>query len=58
MSIRFHKASEDTVISYYPLANVVTDRMRWILIKEQSLDEIMRPTLPYRQLCWSCYHWA
>ena len=50
MSIRFHKASEDTVISYYPLANVVTDRMRWILIKEQSLDEIMRPTLPYRQL--------
>ena len=50
MSIRFHKATEDMVISYYPLANVVTDRMRWILIKEQSLDEIMQPSLPYRQL--------
>ena len=52
MSIRFQKATEDTVISYYPLANVVTDRMRWILIKEQSLDEIMQPSLPYRQLLY------
>jgi nitrate/nitrite-specific signal transduction histidine kinase len=51
-SIRFRKATEDMVISCYPLANVVTDRMRWILIKEQSLDKIMQPSLPYRQLLY------
>ncbi len=52
MSIRFRKATEDMVISYYPLANVVSDRLRWILIKEQSLAEIMQPSLPYRQLLY------
>ncbi len=52
MSIRFHKETEDMVISYYPLANVVSDRLRWILIKEQSLAEIMQPSLPYRQLLY------
>lgn len=51
-SIRFHKAAEDMVISYYPLANVVSDRNRWILIKEQSLGEIMQPSLPYRRLLY------
>jgi nitrate/nitrite-specific signal transduction histidine kinase len=50
MSIRFRKENQDMVISYCPVNNVVTDRMRWILIKEQSLAEILRPTLPYRQL--------
>ena len=40
------------VISYYPLANVVSDKLRWILIKEQSLAEIMQPSLPYRQLLY------
>ena len=53
MSIQFHKAAEDMVISYYPLANVVTDTNRWILIKEQSLAEIMQPSLPYRQLLYA-----
>jgi HAMP domain-containing protein len=50
MSVRFHKATEDTVISYYPLNGVVSDRSRWILIREQGLAEIMQPSLPYRQL--------
>jgi nitrate/nitrite-specific signal transduction histidine kinase len=50
MSIQFHKTDEDMVISYYPLNNVVADSNRWILIKEQSLAEIMQPSLPYRQL--------
>lgn len=30
MSIQFHRAAEDMVISYYPLANVVNDTNRWI----------------------------
>jgi len=50
MSIRFQKGTEDMVISYYPVNNVITDRWRWLLIKEQSLAEIMRPSLAYRQL--------
>ena len=53
MSIQFHKATEDMVISYYPLANVVNDTNRWILIKEQSLAEVMQPSLPYRQLLYA-----
>jgi nitrate/nitrite-specific signal transduction histidine kinase len=47
---RFRKESEAMVISYYPVNRVVSDEMRWILIKEQSWDEIMQPTLPYQQL--------
>lgn len=50
MSIRYHKATEDIVISYYPVNSVVSDRMRWILVKEQSLADIMQPSLAYRQL--------
>jgi nitrate/nitrite-specific signal transduction histidine kinase len=38
------------VISYYPLNNEVSDGLRWILVKEQSWDEIMQPTLTYRRL--------
>ncbi len=53
MSIQFHRAAEDMVISYYPLANVVNDTNRWILIKEQSLAEVMQPSLPYRQLLYA-----
>jgi len=50
MSVRFHKATEDAVISYFPLNSVVSDRLRWVLIREQGLAEIMQPSLPYRQL--------
>jgi nitrate/nitrite-specific signal transduction histidine kinase len=48
-SIQFHNATEEFVISYYPLNNIVDDKMRWILIKEQSLSAIMQPTLPYQR---------
>jgi len=49
-SIRFRKGTEDMVISYNPVDGVVSDRSRWIIIKEQSWAEISQPTLPYRQL--------
>ena len=32
------------MISYYPLANVVSAKNRWILIKEQSLYEFIANT--------------
>jgi nitrate/nitrite-specific signal transduction histidine kinase len=50
MSIRFRKGAEDVVISYNPVDGVVSDRSRWIIIKEQSWAKISQPTLPYRQL--------
>ncbi len=53
MSIRFRKGTEDTLISYNPVDNVVNDRNRWIIIKEQSWAEIMEPTLPYTQLLFA-----
>ncbi len=49
-SIRFGKGTEAMVISYHPLNNVVDDRDRWVLVKEQSFAQIMQPSLPYRQL--------
>jgi nitrate/nitrite-specific signal transduction histidine kinase len=49
-SDRFRKGSEAVVISYYPVNRVVSDDWRWILIKEQNWDEIMQPSLAYRQL--------
>jgi nitrate/nitrite-specific signal transduction histidine kinase len=52
MSIRFGKGTESMVISYYPVNNVVDDRFRWVLVKEQSFAEIMQPSLPYRQLLY------
>jgi nitrate/nitrite-specific signal transduction histidine kinase len=50
MSIRFQKGNEDMLISYNPLANAITDRNRWVVISEQSWADIMKPSLPYRQL--------
>ncbi len=49
-SIRFQKGTGAMVISYYPMNNVVDDRNRWVLIKDQSWSEIMQPTLPYQRL--------
>ena len=49
-SIRFQKGTGAMVISYYPMNNVVDDRNRWVLIKDQSWTEIMQPTLPYQRL--------
>jgi nitrate/nitrite-specific signal transduction histidine kinase len=50
MSIRFRKGAEDMLLSYDPLGIVIDARNPWVLISEQSWSEIMRPTLPYRQL--------
>ena len=53
MSIRFRKGTEDMVISYNPVDNMVNDRNRWIIIKEQNWAELMQPSLPYRQLLFA-----
>ena len=50
MSIRFQKGAKDMLISYNPLNPVNDGRIRWALISEQSWAEVMRPSLPYRQL--------
>jgi nitrate/nitrite-specific signal transduction histidine kinase len=50
LSIRFRRGTEDMLISYDPLAIVLDDRDRWVVISEQSWSEVMRPSLPYRQL--------
>ncbi len=50
LSIRFQEGIEDRVISYNPLNTAKDDRIRWIAVSEHSLNEIMRPSLPYRQL--------
>jgi nitrate/nitrite-specific signal transduction histidine kinase len=50
LSIRFQEGTEDRVISYNPLNTAKDDRIRWIAVSEHSLNEIMRPSLPYQQL--------
>jgi nitrate/nitrite-specific signal transduction histidine kinase len=49
-SIRFQNGREDKVISYGSLVRSKDPTTFWILVSEQSWSEIMRPTLPYRQL--------
>jgi nitrate/nitrite-specific signal transduction histidine kinase len=49
MSIRFQEGTEDMLVSYDPLALVLDDRDRWVVISEQSWSEVLRPSLPYRQ---------
>jgi nitrate/nitrite-specific signal transduction histidine kinase len=53
MSIRFQKGTEDMLASYNPFANTITDRNRWVVISEQSWTDIMKPSLPYRQLLFA-----
>jgi nitrate/nitrite-specific signal transduction histidine kinase len=47
---RFRNESSDIAVSYVRSALLDKDQVRWILVKEQSWSEIMRPTLAYRQL--------
>ncbi len=47
---RFRNGSTDMVVSYIRSTLQVEDQVRWIMLKEQSWSEIMRPTLAYRQL--------
>jgi nitrate/nitrite-specific signal transduction histidine kinase len=50
MSGRFRKGKEDVLVSYAPLYPFTNNLCLWNLIKEQSWADVMRPSLPYRQL--------
>jgi nitrate/nitrite-specific signal transduction histidine kinase len=47
---RFRIGTEDMVVSYVPVGGATTDRISWFMLSETSWAEIMRPSLPYRQL--------
>jgi len=47
---RFRKGKEDVLVSYAPLFASTSNLMLWNLIKEESWADVMRPSLPYRQL--------
>jgi nitrate/nitrite-specific signal transduction histidine kinase len=49
-SIRFKNEIGDRVISYSSLVRGEDPNTFWILVSEQSWNEIMQPTLPYRRL--------
>jgi nitrate/nitrite-specific signal transduction histidine kinase len=50
MSGRFQKGEEDILVSYAPYYPYSGTIVLWKVVKEESWAEIMRPTLPYRQL--------
>jgi nitrate/nitrite-specific signal transduction histidine kinase len=47
---RFRKGRGDVLVSYSPVYTYPYNLMRWNLIKEESWTDVMRPSLPYRQL--------
>jgi nitrate/nitrite-specific signal transduction histidine kinase len=49
-SIRFQNGKDDKVISYGSLVRGKDPNTFWIIVSEQSWNELMQPTLPYRQL--------
>jgi len=53
MSGRFRKGEEDVLVSYAPFFPYSGTFVHWNVIKEESWAEIMRPTLPYRQLLYA-----
>jgi nitrate/nitrite-specific signal transduction histidine kinase len=52
MSGRFQKGEEDVLVSYAPFFPSSGACVHWNIIKEESWTEVMRPTLPYRQLLY------
>jgi nitrate/nitrite-specific signal transduction histidine kinase len=50
MSGRFRKGKEDLLVSYAPMYTLASNIALWDLIKEESWADVMRPSLPYRQL--------
>ena len=50
MSGLFQKGNEDVLVSYAPYYPYSGTLVRWNVVKEENWIEIMRPTLPYRQL--------
>ncbi|HET9906193.1 MAG TPA: histidine kinase, partial [Anaerolineales bacterium] len=51
-SVRFQKGMEDWVINYGTLVRAKNPSASWILVSEQSWDEVMQPSLPYRRLLY------
>lgn len=49
-SFRFQNGMVDKVISYASLVRNRDPNIFWILVSEQSWNEIMQPTLPYQRL--------
>jgi nitrate/nitrite-specific signal transduction histidine kinase len=49
-STRFRKGKEDLLVSYAPVWPFASNLVRWNLIKVESWADVMRPSLPYRQL--------
>jgi nitrate/nitrite-specific signal transduction histidine kinase len=47
---RFQIENEDMLVSYAILWSIDPEVERWIVLKEQSWADVMRPSLPYRQL--------
>lgn len=50
MSGRFRKGGEDVLVSYAPLFPFSGALVNWNVIKVESWADVMRPSLPYRQL--------
>ncbi len=50
MSGRFRNGDEDVLVSYSPISALSTNIVRWDLLKEERWTDVMRPSLPYRQL--------
>jgi nitrate/nitrite-specific signal transduction histidine kinase len=51
MSGRFRQGNEDVLVSYAPVyAYPKLNLMRWNLVKVELWADVMRPSLPYRQL--------
>src|SRR4030043_2442624 len=53
MSGRFRKGEEDVLVSYVPLYTFSGSLVPWNVVKEESWTEVMRPSLPYRQLLYA-----
>lgn len=47
---RFRVGKEDMLVSYAYIWSLDTEVERWIVLKEQSWAEVMRPSLPYQRL--------
>jgi hypothetical protein len=52
ISGRSRKGEEDVLVSFAPFFPYSGTLVHWNVIKEESWDEIMQPTLPYRQLLY------
>jgi len=49
---RLRIGNEDMVVGYVPVIGAPSDRVSWFILSEQRWNEIMQPSLPYRQLLY------